>query len=620
MYNSSSFPKDEEWFLDEATHLAWQRFCTIIASFLLLIGFGGLLWSFRSLNHPYPGAIWMVQSDPQTRKPVSFDFLPETTFLLRKDIGDIVRGNYVIAVNGIPVSEKPPDFRKSIPGSQVQLTFRKADGTLETHRLPLVRYTLEHWFYTHGALFLTGLSNLLAGWLLIKRAEDMPSFLMALILFATSLGGIHRGWMGMIDHLTPWHVVVSYGISFWLLGWFYFTLPPLFLHFATLYPASLGSPQLARRIRYWGYGIGFLLWLISLGDRLFYIVSSSFEVRLAAGRIAFMISLTIVFLLISTSVLLVITRVWRYRHRLQSDDVMMGMTFVGGGILILGGGVLLFWFDTPLWILSGFFYPLSILYPFLVFYAIRNVLLVRRLETQLEQIKAMERELQEVKRFRERSLRDIANLLHDNVLADLKGAQFVLTALLSDTPEENGFVWEKMRLVENSLSATVTRLRNIVEGVRPVHFSSEGLRVPLQRLFEAFRALHGNRMQLSLYVDPRFDALPPDIQERVYAIVRLALSNALEHSQGTRFEAKLQVEEEGDTWHLFVSLQDNGRGFDVEKGLAEAKMRGHLGLVNIQSYAAQIGATCQILSQVGKGTWILLNARVRASAADEEDV
>lgn len=619
MFTSSSLQKDEAWVLDEETHLAWQRFCTVIAILLLLIGFGGFFWSFRSLNSPYPGAIWMVQVDPQTRKPVSFNFLVETTFFLQKNIDDVWRGSYVVAVNGIPVREKPPDFRRSVPGAQVRLTFRKADGTLEEHYIPIVRYTVEHWFYTHGALFFTSLSTLLAGWLLLKRAEDMPSFIIALILFATSLGGIPRGWMGMIDHVTRWHVVFSHSLGFGVLGWFYFTIPPLFLHFATIYPTSLGSPQLARRIRHLGYGIALLVCLQTLGERLFFIFSSSLEANLVANQIAFLISLGTTFSFISISILLVILRVWRHRHRLQSDDVMMGMTFVGGGLLILTGGVLLFLFNTPSWILSGFFYPISILYPFLAFYAIRNVLLVRRLATQLEYIKAIERELQETKRFREQSLRDIANLLHDSVLADLKGAQLVLTALLSDMPEQSRFVWEKMHLVEKSLSITVTRLRSIVEGVRPVHFPSEGLRAPLQRLFDAFRALYGNQMQLSLYIDPRFDALPPDIQERLYAIVRLALSNALEHSQGTRFEAKLQVEEEGDTWHLFVSMQDDGRGFDVKRGIAEAKMHGHLGLVNIQYHAEQIGATCQILSQVGKGTWILINARVRASTEEDEE-
>src|SRR5687767_634266 len=51
----------------------------------------------------------------------------------------------------------------------------------------------------------------------------------------------------------------------------------------------------------------------------------------------------------------------------------------------------------------------------------------------------------------------------------------------------------------------------------------------------------------------------PSLEERLYLICREALSNAIRHSGGDRLDVSAAVSED----ILTLSIQDNGRGFDV---------------------------------------------------------
>ncbi len=581
------------WQLDPEARRRWQRIYAACALFLLLVGIGGAAWSLRWLGQPYPGAIWSVQIEKM--RVVSFDFLPETTLFLRK-AQEYRFGERIIAVDGIPVSESLPDYRQARPGERRQYTRRQPDGTLVEREISVYLYTFEHWFYSHGALLLVGLGNLITGWLLMLRVRNKPMLLLALIFLASAMAGVQHNWFGCIS---------TCGRDAWVASLFAQTLldingtltPALLLYFASCYPDDLYSPAFAKRLRFVGYALStFFFIALTISKYLVIFTGKDITSLVIPSHRAY-------FGLVASLVALVV--LWRTLRRPTMQYRLFGFVFVGGILILVVGSVLVFSPQTPTWFVNSVVYPTAILYPFLVYYAIHNTLLFSDLQTHLSQIQDLERELREVKRFRERSLREISNLLHDNVLSDLKGVQFILQALEKpESPYDEEEIREKMLFVEQSLGTTATRLRRIVEGVKPVNFKDEGLIKPLERLFETFRALHGKHLTFFVQIDERYDALPLTMQERIYTIVRLAASNTIEHAHASRFEARLYCHTKGDRTCYTIRLQDDGRGFDVERARQEAIARGHLGLANIEYHARAMGATCRIESAWGKGTYI----------------
>ncbi len=96
----------------------------------------------------------------------------------------------------------------------------------------------------------------------------------------------------------------------------------------------------------------------------------------------------------------------------------------------------------------------------------------------------------------------------------------------------------------------------------------------------------------------------PSLEERLYLICREALSNAI--SPFRRGSAGRRAPRVNDDV-LMLSIQDNGRGFDVA---ARAEVTGDspeqgIGLQTMSERAATLGGVCEVQSQSGRGTTVV---------------
>jgi two-component system NarL family sensor kinase len=80
-------------------------------------------------------------------------------------------------------------------------------------------------------------------------------------------------------------------------------------------------------------------------------------------------------------------------------------------------------------------------------------------------------------------------------------------------------------------------------------------------------------------------------------MIQECLQNILKHAEATTFSIHLGYEE----MQLCISIQDNGKGFNLEEALAK---KNGIGLSNIQSRSSLIGAMVGFESQPGNGTTI----------------
>jgi signal transduction histidine kinase len=116
-------------------------------------------------------------------------------------------------------------------------------------------------------------------------------------------------------------------------------------------------------------------------------------------------------------------------------------------------------------------------------------------------------------------------------------------------------------------------------------------------------------VQQGVKVDFLSDNIPrsvhPSVALCIFRIVQEGLRNFKKHSSA----AKAQVRLRGTTDKLFVSVQDEGIGFDVR----ELKKKEGLGIRSMEERVSLLGGRFEIHSEPGKGTrieaWVALQPK-----------
>jgi signal transduction histidine kinase len=97
--------------------------------------------------------------------------------------------------------------------------------------------------------------------------------------------------------------------------------------------------------------------------------------------------------------------------------------------------------------------------------------------------------------------------------------------------------------------------------------------------------------------------LPPEIATALFRVTQESLQNVFKHAQATAVTVRLSGSSKG----IGVSVRDNGKGFEVERQVAQ---RTGIGLVSMQERARLLGGFSRIRSCSAHGTrvgaWIPL--------------
>jgi len=94
------------------------------------------------------------------------------------------------------------------------------------------------------------------------------------------------------------------------------------------------------------------------------------------------------------------------------------------------------------------------------------------------------------------------------------------------------------------------------------------------------------------------EQLGPEMETALYRIVQEALTNVARHAQARSI--RLRLECKAST--VAVVVEDDGRGFDVEKTRESKPSDSGVGLLGIEERVHAMGGSLCILSQPGQGT------------------
>jgi signal transduction histidine kinase len=86
----------------------------------------------------------------------------------------------------------------------------------------------------------------------------------------------------------------------------------------------------------------------------------------------------------------------------------------------------------------------------------------------------------------------------------------------------------------------------------------------------------------------------------LYRVVQESIANTRKHSGATRVDVRVRALPA----YIEVTVEDNGRGFDVHSTVARALDASRLGLAGVSERARLLGGAVEIEARVGEGVLV----------------
>jgi PAS domain S-box-containing protein len=216
-------------------------------------------------------------------------------------------------------------------------------------------------------------------------------------------------------------------------------------------------------------------------------------------------------------------------------------------------------------------------------------------ERLLAQVRAGREQLQMLSRrmldVQENERRAIARELHDDIGQDLTAVKINLQAVQRLAETALPYVEESVAIVERALQ----QVRNLSLELRPSMLDDLGL-VPALRWYIGRTAQRaGFQAEFSSHLgDAR---LPPEIETTCFRITQAALTNTVKHARADRVLIRLGIRE----GEVYLTIRDNGIGFDVDAARRRAIEGGSLGILSMEERVLLAGGRIEIESAPGHG-------------------
>lgn len=190
--------------------------------------------------------------------------------------------------------------------------------------------------------------------------------------------------------------------------------------------------------------------------------------------------------------------------------------------------------------------------------------------------------------------RRIARELHDSLSQRLYAAAFNAEAISLTAAVDSDSAARKAAEIRTLVLSTLAEMRTLVFDLQPEVLGKQSLGDLVAQLCTSSAEIYQRPVGLVVVDDQH--GIPTTPKLALYRIVQESLSNALRHSDATRVDVTIDVNEKQVT----VTLVDDGLGFDPS-----STRTGH-GLRNIRQRASEIGATLNLTSRHGAGTTVMV--------------
>lgn len=223
---------------------------------------------------------------------------------------------------------------------------------------------------------------------------------------------------------------------------------------------------------------------------------------------------------------------------------------------------------------------------------------LKRLEAFTEEATIALRNAQHFKQTRQLAMLEerqrLARDLHDAVSQHLFSARVTAESLAILLDKDTQMAKTALQQLQRSTQGALAEMRTLLTELRPTALAEGDLGELIKYLADAFTGR--TQAQITLQLDTNIEL---KVEEKIvfYRIAQEALNNVIKHARASHVFLSLKF----DTDSVYLTIQDNGRGFDPDRLTVK-----HLGLKIMGERAESIGASLKITSQPDQGTLVTL--------------
>jgi signal transduction histidine kinase len=218
--------------------------------------------------------------------------------------------------------------------------------------------------------------------------------------------------------------------------------------------------------------------------------------------------------------------------------------------------------------------------------------LARRLEQRQREREAL---LQRAIDAQDIERRRIASAIHDDVVQDLAGLGFSLSAAAARTDSS------ELEDAADQTRQTMRKLRSALVDIYPPSLQRAGLHAAIGDLTSALSA-QGTLVEVDV---PASTTLPQEKEALIFRTIQEGLRNAAKHAHAEHVEVHVTVNRD----HATAVVSDDGRGFNPRHS-ADGNGDEHMGLELLSGLADEAGAHLSVKSAPGEGTKLTLEVPV----------
>jgi two-component system CheB/CheR fusion protein len=153
------------------------------------------------------------------------------------------------------------------------------------------------------------------------------------------------------------------------------------------------------------------------------------------------------------------------------------------------------------------------------------------------------------------------------------------------------------------LSRAIARdARYLALELRPPELDDVGLASAVETYVAEWSRRFGVKADMALSGFDGPATIRGDVGTAIYRVVQEALTNVAKHARARQVSVTL----ERSGGEVRVTVEDDGRGFDVDSALARAHTERRLGLAGIQERATLANGSAQVESSIGGGTSVFV--------------
>lgn len=190
--------------------------------------------------------------------------------------------------------------------------------------------------------------------------------------------------------------------------------------------------------------------------------------------------------------------------------------------------------------------------------------------------------------------RQIAHDLHDEIGQSLTAMKLGLRE--ADSVLESGPTASILTDSLNILDQVIRQVRNLALDLRPSLLDELGLVPALKWYIKRQGERAGWETEYSAHEGDNH--LPPAVEIACFRIVQEALTNVARYAEATHVQVTLK--RQGD--RLVLTIEDNGKGFNVEQAMTRARTGSSIGLLGMEERARLVGGELTITSSPKTGT------------------